>query len=72
MKYLNLIFFLFIISCGTSNTKEIEELKNKIDLLSKDLAEHNIESVHMKKEVEEHRMEIVELSDDLIEQKEDF
>ena len=26
----------------------------------------------MKKEVEEHRMEIVELSDDLIEQKEDF
>ena len=56
MKYLNLIFFLFIISCGTSNTKEIEKLKTKIDLVSKDLVEHNIESAHMKEEVEEHRM----------------
>ena len=72
MKYLKLIFFLFIVSCGTSNTKKIKELKNKINLLSKDLAEHNIKSVHMKKEVEEHRKEIVELSEELIEHKEDF
>ena len=49
MKYLNLIFFLFIISCGTSNTKEIEELKNKIDLISKNLDEHNIEYSHEKR-----------------------
>ena len=58
MKYLKLILFLFVISCGTTNTKEIEELRNKIDLLSKDLVEHNIESAHMREEVEEQELKL--------------
>ena len=66
MKYLFAIIPLVLISCGISNTKKIEELKNKIELLSKDIGEHNIESVQMKKEVEEHRIEIVELYEELL------
>ena len=72
MKYLFAIIPLVLISCGISNTKKIEELKKKIELLSKDIGEHNIESVQMKKEVEEHRIVIVELSKELLEHEKDF